>query len=88
MSRFKVQNDVTKMEFHIKMSRFSVKSRFKESLYADRSHSLNRDFTVPSLYVFNDSGYYTRFVFQKMAPLYVDFCVQSQKRRLSFFKSF
>ena len=28
MSRFKVQNDVTKMEFHIKKYRFSVKSQF------------------------------------------------------------
>ena len=29
-SRFKVQNVVTEMEFRVKKSRFSVKSRFKE----------------------------------------------------------
>ena len=46
MSRFKVQNEVTKMEFNTKKSRFSVKSRFKEPNCADRGHSLNRDFTV------------------------------------------
>ena len=34
------------MEFLIKKSRFSVKSRFKESKCADVGHSLNRDFTV------------------------------------------
>ena len=34
------------MEIHIEKSRFSVKSRFKESKCADRGHSLNRDFTV------------------------------------------
>ena len=37
---FKVQNLVTKMEFHIK------KSQFKESKFADGGHLLNRDFTV------------------------------------------
>ena len=37
---------MTKMEFLIKKSRFSVKSRFKESKCADGGHSLNRDFTV------------------------------------------
>ena len=46
MSQFKVLKDVTKMEFHVKKSRFSVKSQFKESKCADRGHSLNRDFTV------------------------------------------
>ena len=30
-SQFKVQNLVTEMEFPTKMSRFSIKSRFKES---------------------------------------------------------
>ena len=30
-SQFRVQNFVTKMEFHIKKSRFSIMSRFKES---------------------------------------------------------
>ena len=45
-SRFKVQNLVTKMKFHIKKTLFSVKSRFKELKGADGSHSLNRDFTV------------------------------------------
>ena len=39
-SQFKEQNLVTKMEFHIK------KSRFKESKCADGGHSLNPDFTV------------------------------------------
>ena len=34
------------MEFHIKKSRFSIKSGFKESKGADLGHSLNRDFTV------------------------------------------
>ena len=34
------------MEFLIKKSRFSEKSRFKESKCADGGHSLNRDFTV------------------------------------------
>ena len=33
-----VQNFVTKMEFHIKKSRFSVKSRFKELKWADGGH--------------------------------------------------
>ena len=37
---------MTKIQFHIKKSRFSVKSRFKEPTCADRGHSLNRDFTV------------------------------------------
>ena len=46
MSRFKVQNEMTKMEFQAKKSRFSVKSRFKEPKCADRGRSLNRDFTV------------------------------------------
>ena len=46
MSRFKLQNDETKMELHIKKSRFSLKSQFKESECAHRGHSLNRDFTV------------------------------------------
>ena len=31
---------------YIKMSRFSEKSRFKESKWADGGHSLNRYFTV------------------------------------------
>ena len=47
-SRFKVQNLVTKMEFHINKSRFSVKSRCKESKCADRAF-VNRDFTVLEL---------------------------------------
>ena len=34
------------MEFRIKKSQFSVKSRFKESKCADEGHSLNGDFTV------------------------------------------
>ena len=34
------------MKFHIKNSRFSVKSRSKEWKGADGGHSLNRDFTV------------------------------------------
>ena len=34
------------MKFHIKKSRFRVKSRIKESKCDDRGHSLNRDFTV------------------------------------------
>ena len=46
MSQFKVQNLMSKIEFHIKMSQFRVKSRFKESNCADEGHSLNRDFTV------------------------------------------
>ena len=33
------------MESHIKKSRFSVKSRFKESKCDDRGHSLIWDFT-------------------------------------------
>ena len=37
-SRFKAQILVTKVEFHIKKSRFSEKSRFKESKCADRDH--------------------------------------------------
>ena len=37
---------MTKIQFHIKKSRFSVKSRFKETKCADRGHWLNRDFTV------------------------------------------
>ena len=45
-SRFKVENLVTKMGFHIKKSRFSEKSEFKESKGADGGHSLNRDFTA------------------------------------------
>ena len=50
-SRFKVQNIATKMEYHIK------KSRFKESKCADGGHSLNRDFTVHySLDLMNDIG--------------------------------
>ena len=40
------QNLVTKMECHIKKSRFSVKPRCKESKWVDGGHSLNRDFTV------------------------------------------
>ena len=51
MSRFKVQNEVNKMEFHTKKSRFSVKSQFKEPKCAERGHSLNRDFTVYNLLV-------------------------------------
>ena len=41
MSRFKVRHLVTKMKFHIKKSRFSRKSRYKESKSADGGHSLN-----------------------------------------------
>ena len=37
------------MEFDIKMSRFSVKSRFKESKCTDGGHSLNRDLTVVNI---------------------------------------
>ena len=37
---------MTKIDFHIKKSRFNVKSRFKESKCADEGHSLNWDFTV------------------------------------------
>ena len=37
---------MTKLKFHIKKSRFSVKSQFKEWKGADEGHSLNRDFTV------------------------------------------
>ena len=37
---------MTKMQFQIKKSRFSIKSRFKESNGADGGHSLNQDFTV------------------------------------------
>ena len=43
---FTVQNLVAKIEFLIKKSQFSEKSRFKESKCADGGHSLNRDFTV------------------------------------------
>ena len=32
MSRFKVQNVVTEMEFHIKKSRFSVKSYLRNQI--------------------------------------------------------
>ena len=46
MSRFKIQNDVTKIEFHIQKSRFSVKSGDKVRKCADEGHSLNRDFAV------------------------------------------
>ena len=45
-SRFKVQNLMTKEEFHFKKSQFSIKSQFKESKCADGNHSLNRDFIV------------------------------------------
>ena len=45
-SRFMERNIGTKIEFHIKKSQFSVKSRFKESKCADEGHSLHRDFTV------------------------------------------
>ena len=45
-SQFQVQNLMTKMEFHSKKSRLSIKPRFKESKCADGGHSLNRDFTV------------------------------------------
>ena len=41
---------MTEMEFHMKKSRFSVKSRFKESKCADGGHLLNRDFTVQSYF--------------------------------------
>ena len=44
--RFKAQNLVTKIEFHIKKSQFSLKSQFKGSKCADGGHSLNQDFTV------------------------------------------
>ena len=40
-SPFKVRNLVTKTEFHVKKSRFSANTRFKESKCADRGHSLN-----------------------------------------------
>ena len=50
-SQFKVQTLVTKMEFHIKKSQFSVMSQFMESKCADGVHSLNRDFTVFVLYL-------------------------------------
>ena len=46
MSRFKGRNLATEMEFDIKMSRFRVKSRFKEPKPSDGGHSLNWDFTV------------------------------------------
>ena len=39
-SQFKARNLVTRVEFHIK------KSRFKESMCADGGHSLNRDYSV------------------------------------------
>ena len=45
-SWFRVQNVVTKIEFLIKKSRFSINSRLKESKRANVGHSLNRDFTV------------------------------------------
>ena len=45
-SWLKVQILVIEMEFHMKKSRFRVKSRFKESKCAYVGHSLNRDFTV------------------------------------------
>ena len=35
-SRFKVQNLMTEMEFHIKKSRCSVKSQYKESKCAEQ----------------------------------------------------
>ena len=48
-SRFKAQNLVTKMQFFIKTSLFSIKSTIlKESNCADAGHSLNWDFTVCS----------------------------------------
>ena len=53
-SRFKVQNLVTKMEFHVKKSRFSIKSGFKESKGAEGGRSLNLDFIV--LYTTNFLG--------------------------------
>ena len=37
---------MTEMEFHIKMSQFRVKSRFKEPEPSDGGHPLNQDFTV------------------------------------------
>ena len=43
---FKVWSLVTKIQFHIKKSRFSVKSQFKEPKCVDWGHLLNRDFTV------------------------------------------
>ena len=46
MSQFKAQNCATKMEFHVKKSRCSVKYQFKESKCANGGQSLNRDFTV------------------------------------------
>ena len=46
MSQFRIQNLMSKIKFHIKMSQFRVKSRFKESNCADEGHSLNREFTV------------------------------------------
>ena len=36
------------MEFHIKKSQFSLKSRLKESMCADGGHSLKLHFTVLS----------------------------------------
>ena len=41
-SQFKVQHLVTKIEFEIKKSQFSVKPRFKVQKCADRGYSLNR----------------------------------------------
>ena len=41
---------MTKIEVLIKKSRYSVKSRFKESKCTDGGHSLNRDFTVLCTY--------------------------------------
>ena len=46
MSLFKGWNLETKMKFHVKMSRFSVKSQFKEWMCVEGGHSLSRDFTV------------------------------------------
>ena len=39
-SWFKIQNLVTKIEFHITKSRFSVESQFKELKSAEQGHSL------------------------------------------------
>ena len=50
MSRFKVQNIVTKLKCYVKKSQFKVKSQFKESKGADQGHSLNRDFSVCEKY--------------------------------------
>ena len=37
---------MSKIKFSIKKFQFSVKSRFKEKVFAKGGHSLNRDFTV------------------------------------------